>query len=995
MFKKLIVVVCMSTISILNASQITISEKGTELHKEALGNTANIIKTSHPPQIDGILNDTVWKSAKSVMLKHQALNNDREIKNSTWFKAAWDENNFYIAASMAFAKGTKLKTDMKNHDDPLWENDDFEFMIYPDCDQRKFYQFMVNPSNTKAELARIFDQVADRIKVKYKDWNEKWTVKTKVFPDRWTLEASVPWKTIGTDKVPQLIQFQALRTDKSVKPAQYSLWSPVKRKPTEGFGFLNPLEKNKPSIYFKDITLKRLENGKVVVNGAIQAGNIKLQAWYNSPYSPPEIFSMSLDSDKPVKTFNWILPIKSSVNGYHQFVIKAVDTKLNSSCAIFNFNQTLPCKVKFSDILLNPAPKKMKLLKGVFSPKKNDIIAIATKASERTEKTARLLAERIYGIYGIKMKVRRGGKSRIQLSVEMQKNSAKTGPDSPEAYSLKLNQKEIIITGKGEAGLYYGVVTLAQLAASPKRPNAPIKCVDISDYPTFANRIVCLYEMGHSKKVTKGRGYSVEKIKDWIQRYVAGSKLNALSWGFADNVNYPSLREMHHPNNFNPEDIREIFDFARENFVQIVPGALFGAHSIFWTKHYPDIIEKTFDNYQFDVSNPKVYELMKKLFTDIIKMSGKPIKYFNVMNDEWWHGKRTVENNILKGKTRQYWFKKFLMAEYKIINKHGLKMVMFDDMLLQKHNGEAPFNLYKVAEKLPRDIVMMSWSDSNEPMYKLGFKQCWRVDNGFAADYRKPIPESTGFGTIKYPFIDSMFNHTLDVKWLKFCFHTQLQAANYAWNREVKGVLPRTEWAMQYMPNLMGTYNVQTNPSAGNKISQLVIPRDDKIAASLKLQNKAQIGGISMKIGAVEIIPNKIFKIKLAEITKISSIYVLSNCDVQNKEDLPKLRKQIKRSLPYGIIVAKYILNYADGTKTETPIRLGRNISLLKFTDPQCRYIKESRAVYPLTKDQRIALNQYELINPKPEKTVASIEIESMNKLAPILLSAITIRNIK
>ncbi|MCF6177251.1 MAG: hypothetical protein L3J71_15955 [Victivallaceae bacterium] len=331
----------------------------------------------------------------------------------------------------------------------------------------------------------------------------------------------------------------------------------------------------------------------------------------------------------------------------------------------------------------------------------------------------------------------------------------------------------------------------------------------------------------------------------------------------------------------------------------------------------------------------------------------------------------------------------------KIINKLGLKMVMFDDMLLQKHNGEAPFNLYKIAEKLPRDIVMMSWSDSNEPMYKLGFKQCWRIDNGFSADFRKPFPQTTGFGTIKYPFIDSMFNHTPDVKWLKFCFQTQLQCANYAWNREARGVLPMTEWTLQNMPNLMGTYNTQPNPSAGNKLTQIDIFRDEKIAAKLKLKTQAEIGSIPMKIGAVEITPDKVYKIELPTADNISSVYILGNCDVKNKADISQLRKQAKLGLPYGMIVAKYIFNYADGTKTEMPIRLGRSISLLQFTDPQTRYIKESRAVYPLVTDQQIALNQFELINPYPERPVVSIEIESTNKLAPVLLVAVTIRNTK
>jgi glycosyl hydrolase family 20/cellulose/xylan binding protein with CBM9 domain len=974
-------------------------EKGTELYKEPLGNRENIIKTSISPRIDGMLDDPIWKTVKPLLLKHQAINKDQEIKNSSWFKAAWDDDNFYIAASMAFPKGTKLKADMKNHDDPLWENDDFEFMLYPEPDQRKFYQFMVNPANTKTDIARIFDQVADQIKIKYKDWNGKWTVRTKVFSDHWTVEAAVPWKTIGADKVPQIIQFQALRTDKSINPVQYSIWSPVKRKPTEGFGFLNPVENNKTPVCFSDISVKRLVDGKIIVNGAIKAdsalGDVKITAWYNSPYSPPEKFTMPLKCETSTKTFNWKIPIKASVNGYHQFVIKAIGKDLNSGCTLYSFNQTLPSTVKFSDVLLNPVPKEMKFLKEVFTPKQDDIIGIPAKASKRTEKTASFLAKKIYALYGVKLPIKRGANSRIQLSVKLLKKPQATGPDSAEAYNLKITSKKIFITGHGEAGLYYGAVTLAQLAAAPKQPNTPIKCVNISDYPTFASRVVCLYEMGHCKKATSGRGYSVKKIKDWIQRYVAGSKLNVLSWGFADNVNYPSLKELHRPNNFTPEDIREICDYAREHFVQIMPGVLFGAHSIFWTKHYPGIIEKKFGPHQFDISNPKVYELMEKLFTDIVNMCGKPITHFNTMNDEWWHGKRTVENNLLNGKTRKYWFEKFLLAEYEIINKLGLKMAMFDDMLLQKHNGEAPFDLYKVTEKLPRDIVMLSWSDSNEPMYKLGFKQCWRVDNGFSADFRKPFPQTTGFGTIKYPFIDSMFNHTLDVKWLKFCFQTQLQCANYAWNREARGVLPMTEWTMQNMPNLMGTYNTQPNPSAGNKLTQVDIFRDEKIAANLKLKPQAEIGNIPMKIGAIEITPDKAYKIELSTADNISSVYILSNCDVKNKADISQLRKQVKSSLPYGIIVAKYVLNYADGTKTEMPVRLGRSISLLKFTDPQTRYIKESRAVYPLATDQLLALNQFELINPYPERPVASIEIESINKLAPVLLCAVTIRNTK
>lgn len=976
---------------------LTWEEPGTVLYKEPAGHAVNIMKTGTPPQIDGELNDVAWQVATPAELSNQAIKQDQKLKNKSWFKAVWDENNFYIAASMMFPKDTKLKADMKNHDDPLWENDDFEFMLYPDVNQRQYYQFVVNPAGATADIAVIFDQEADQIIPKYKDWNGKWTAKAKMHSDHWTVEAAVPWKTIGSSGVPQIIQFQALRTDMSVNPTQFAVWSPVIRRPIEGFGFLNPVINNN-QINFQDIALKRLEDGRVIVSGAVETektpGTVNINVWHNSPYSPPDKFTFPVKYNTTVTPFTLTLSPKYQANGFHQFVMKAISENSDSGCAIYDFNQTLPCKVKFSELLLNPVPKQMKITDGTFMPKRDDVIVIPAGASERTEKTAKYLAEKIYAIYGVKPAISRDGKGRIKI-ILASKEKLQTDSDSAEAYKLKIEPENIIISANGEAGLYYGVITLAQIAASAKSPNAPIKCVDITDWPAFSNRIVCMYEMGHCKKASNGRGYDMEQLKDWLQRDVAGNKLNLLGLGFADNVNYPSLKKLHHPNNFSPEDIRELCDFAREHFIEIMPSVLFGAHSIFWTRHYPEIVESQFGPHQIDVSNPQVYELMEKLFTDISNMCGKPIRYFNTMNDEWWHGKRTAENNMLNNKNRQYWFEKFLLAEYGIIKKLGLQMVMFDDMLLEMHNGGAPFNLHKVAEQLPRDIVMMSWSDSNEPLYKLGFKQCWKVENGFSADFRKPFTQDSGFGTITYLFADTMFNHISETKWLNFSFQTQMQTANYAWNREAGGVLPMQEWTYQNMGNLMGTYSIKSAPAAGNKLTPLTIPRNEKIIDEFKIPQPIEVGEIPMTTGVVEILPGKTFKTNFPSDTFISTLYILNNISIKNKTKTDELRKLFQKYQPYGIIVGNYIINYSDGTKYEKPIRLGRDISLVQFTNPQCRYIKNSRAVYPLTEDQQIALNQFELINPYPDKAVTSFEIISTIESAPILLCAITARNTK
>lgn len=990
----------------VGVSALIWENKGVALPKLDIGRSANCVKTSRAPIIDGVLSDATWKKVLELPLSNMSLT-QMQISNKSWAKATFDDTNVYLAAYLGFPKGTKLQDHITEFDAGLWEGEDVEFFLYPNSDPRKYYQFLINPRGTRADLAKIFDQVDDRIRLKWHDWTGKWSAKTKVYDDHWTVEAAIPWKTIDAEKVPELLQFQVMRIDHTLSPSEAPVWSPVIRKATDGLGILNLTKRVNYPVEIKDLSLSRIDTGKVEIQARLSCdkviGKAKLSVWYSDPYSPPKKFIRRIDVNGKNSSLRWVIDTVTSVNGYHKFVMKVApaNSELSSSCIEYTFNQMLPAKIEFSDIFLNPLPKKANWGKGAFIPKPGDKICVSHDATARTVKTAKYLAGEIFDFYGIRPEIVKDGIGRIKLSIDKSKVRKITETDSREAYLLNVTPETVEITGAGEAGLFYGVVTLMQISAATKQPNAPIREVSIIDWPTFKKRISNVYQQFHNKKSINGsNGFKISRIKHWIRTRLARSKINTLSFCLADQVNYPSRPKLHHPRNFTPAEIREIFDYAREYFIEVFPGVLFGAHSPSWTKHFPELADPIFGKGQLDVANPKVYELMKYLFSDMIEISGKPTRYFNTYNDEWWHkaSLQTDKNIVYKGKTRQEWFYKFIMAEYNILKKKNVRMIMFNDMLNPKHGGGSPFNVAKIAKKLPRDIILSTWSYSNKPFMKMGFKETWSTDNGFVANYKKPAKGTVGFGKIHYLLFDSLFNPSNPTRWLMHSFHAELQAANYAWNGDNKPALPMPEWTMRYLPNLMGTYSVTPNPAAGHKLTKIKFKDNTKLTGELELKRKMVVGDIPMTGGAIMATKNQPFKIGFAKNTKLSSVYILDNVMLSDKNDIAELQKQCRKpksGMPYGLKIGKYILTYTDGTKSKKEILLGRNISFLKYTDPRCRFVKEGRAVYPLRENQSMALLQIEWVNSKPEKEVVSFEIKPTNKKAPIVLAGLTIRNTK
>ena len=978
--------------------------EGVELRRNNEGNSAPIFLTKNPPALDGDDNDEAWKNVPEMPLAFLKGTGVGSPENKTTVKVVYDAENLYLLADCPFKDRSRMKAEITAFDSELWLDEDMEIILYPEADPRKYCQFIVNPLGTRTDLAMIFDQVEDRICMKFKDWNPGWKAAVKIGKSSWKAELCIPWKAIGGDKPPALLQFQAARNDTTV--GQCAMWSPTAGIPATGAGYLSLHETGGLPITVSGLAFQRNPENKFVFNCTATAEKefkgLTVKTHFCAPRSAPDIFTKTFPAESKSAMIDFTVDSKKLLNGKYLAAVEFIpgNKELLPVCEAYYFNQTLPATVKFSDIVFNPVPKVLEWKNGAFTPAAGDTVSVEGNATERTVKTAAYLAKRMNGVYGIEPQVRKVPGGRLVMAVNKALVKSKTQSDSQEAYTLEVTPEKIVITGADEAGLYYGVVTLMQLMQGAKQPNTPVRALVIADWPTYTRRMVSTYEQFHLKKDNGGGsgGHQIGRYKEWIEKSVAGNKCNILLMGWADQINYVSVPEVHHENNFSPAEIKELFVFGREHFIDVSPAVLYGAHSDSWLRHFPHLKEAGWGNNQFDMTLPETYALMGKIFNELMDIAGDESHYFYIFNDEWWHGSRTSENYMYKGKSRQELLYECLMAEYRLAGKRGKKMVMCTDMINPKHNGGPPWNLSEVADRLPKDIVMATWSESNDFFAGKGFKETWVLSNGFSGDSKKPSLVDSGYGHNAYLLSQTLFDQTDQKRNLTYCFLNTFPSANYAWNKEEKGVLPGEDWTLQNLPAYIGSFSFKPNPAAGSVLTAYDVPKTAGIAEQNEIQKITAVGEIAVKPGAAFALPKAKVEIVLPSGSMASSFYVLGAVYPADKEAISKLQKAyraIPSSSPYGLIMGKYRIVYVDGTFAETEIRLGRSMGLFQYTPAQSRYCYEVRAVYPLTAEQEKGLTQFEMINPNPGKEIKSFEVTGNFDYAPVLLCGLTGRSVR
>ena len=197
-------------------------------------------------------------------------------------------------------------------------------------------------------------------------------------------------------------------------------------------------------------------------------------------------------------------------------------------------------------------------------------------------------------------------------------------PASAEGYILNCSDKGITIRSRGEAGLFYGCVTLNQLLTESRDRNRTIPAMQISDAPTINFRAVHFDSKHHLDRM--------EYYYDVIDR-LAQWKVNAVIWEIEDKLRYERRPEIGAPNAISKQEMQALCRYARERHVEINPLVQGLGHAGFILKHHWELRENPESDWEFCPSNPKTYEMQFDLYRDALEAMPYG-RYLHIGGDE-------------------------------------------------------------------------------------------------------------------------------------------------------------------------------------------------------------------------------------------------------------------------------------------------------------------------------------------------------------------------
>jgi hexosaminidase len=385
-----------------------------------------------------------------------------------------------------------------------------------------------------------------------------------------------------------------------------------------------------------------------------------------------------------------------------------------------------------AQISIIPMPVEIKNGTGSFQITSSTIISTPARQTE-VLKTAAYFTARIKTATGFDLKMTEDNKQAgIQLVLN-QKADAKIGQ---EGYTLTSNSNGIILTANTPAGLFYAVQTLLQLLPKEIESNNAVSgvtwqvpSVTIVDYPRFQWRGIMLDVSRHF--------FSKDYVKKYIDQ-LARYKYNMLHWHLTDDngwrieiKSYPKLtsvgawrvprtgsfgsHDAPKPKEaatdggyYTQEDIKEIVQYAKDRYLQVLPEIDVPGHSMAAIASYPELCctkdtsirvnpgsnfatwhgDGTFEMHIDNTLNPsdeKVYAFLDKVFTEVAMLF--PFEYIHMGGDECFKGYWAKDTNcqalmkklkIIKPDELQAYFNKRISA---ILASKKKKMIGWDEIL--------------------------------------------------------------------------------------------------------------------------------------------------------------------------------------------------------------------------------------------------------------------------------------------------------------------------
>jgi hexosaminidase len=264
-----------------------------------------------------------------------------------------------------------------------------------------------------------------------------------------------------------------------------------------------------------------------------------------------------------------------------------------------------------------PQPVDVKTGEGFFRLAPNTGVSYPSNNAE-AKKIAEGLAQKLSLVTGFNIPTRAGVMNTGTSNITLVLNASPNVTLGSEGYQLKVTPTITTITANAPAGLFYGIQTLMQLLPAEAEGGKKVDnlewkvpVAEITDYPRFGWRGLMLDVSRHF--------FTKDEVKRFIDDMVK-YKFNVLHWHLTDDQGWrieikslPKLTEVgawnvkkvgrfgafSNPDSTEPRnyggfytqaDIKEVVQYAKERYVNILPEVDVPGHSMAAIAAYPELV---------------------------------------------------------------------------------------------------------------------------------------------------------------------------------------------------------------------------------------------------------------------------------------------------------------------------------------------------------------------------------------------------------------------
>ncbi len=153
-----------------------------------------VVYTPSAPVIDGVIDDPEWGNAAVIDDFHEVEPVEYSApKEKVRVRVLYDEDNLYIAVEIEMRHVDDITAFRLAQGSDIQNEDRFKVVIDPYNDQRRGYDFRINPNGVREE--GLFGLIGRP----NTDWNGIWDGHATLTDTGWTAELAIPFKTLNFD----------------------------------------------------------------------------------------------------------------------------------------------------------------------------------------------------------------------------------------------------------------------------------------------------------------------------------------------------------------------------------------------------------------------------------------------------------------------------------------------------------------------------------------------------------------------------------------------------------------------------------------------------------------------------------------------------------------------------------------------------------------------------------------------------------------------------